>query len=184
MDTQSMKPHCVLGILDTPKGNAIAERMLDWLLPVYEVEQVRHDGTQFEYPAIKAARDWSVLNDEPVLYIHTRGAVNTYPTTQPTHRMWQEQFGKQWRKYFTLTQTNSPLVLAPFVDKDRETRYNGFVANASAWRLLDIQPSTDRFVYERLWAGHDECPVIGLLVHSQENNIKRIRQYLQRNYGN
>ena len=178
-----MRPICVFGIMDNDKGRMIADEMRKWLRDVYDVREVLHDGSLFEYPALKLAHDLSIEYDEPVLYIHTRGAVNTYPYTIPTRRCWADQFGKQWKKYFTIAKTDVPRVVCPFVDYDRETRYNGFVANTAAWRLIDLKPSKDRFDFERLWIDKPDCEVLGLLVHSDEWAIKEIRKYLLTNYA-
>lgn len=175
-----MKPICVFGVLDTPKGNKIANEMRAWLAPIYDLHEVKHDGKQFELPALLEAQRIARETGEPVLYIHTRGAVNTYPTTIPTRKMWRDQFGIQWRKYFTLASIDSPLVVCPFTD-NKETRYNGFVANAKAWDELDLQPTEDRMIYERLWSKSD-TPVIGLLITREDKAIKDIRKYLATNY--
>lgn len=178
-----MKPICVFGILDNQAGREIAREMLVWLNRVYDVRQVRHDGSQFEYPALKVAKETAEKEGCPVLYIHTRGAVNTWNTTIPTRRMWKEEFGNQWYKYFSLACMQEPLVVCPFVDKDRETRYNGFVANPAAWKEIDLKPSVDRYNFERLWAGKNNVAVVGLLIMSSTNNIKKVREYLHLNYG-
>lgn len=175
------RPLCVLGILDTPKGNEIAERMLEWLEPVYEVIQVRHDGSKFELPALREAQLHSIERKAPVLYIHTRGAVNTWPTTQPTHDMWREQFGNQWRKYFTIADDSRATVAAPFIDANGITRYNGFVANTAAWALLDLKETNERHDYEHLWKA-SEVRMIGTLIQRDGVDIKHIRRYLKRNY--
>lgn len=180
---KNYKPLCVFGIMTTTQGLKIADEMREWLRPVYDVHEVSHDGSLFELPALQEAQRLSRETGEPVLYIHTRGAVNTYPTTIPTRRMWREEFGVQWQKYFTLARIPDPLVLCPFRDYDKETRYNGFVANTAAWDVLDLQPTTDRMDYERLWCKHDSVPVFGMLINREDWAIKDIRRYLGRNYG-
>lgn len=179
---ENCRPLCVFGVLDTPKGQEIAKEMLQWLAPVYDLHVVEHDGSQFELPALREAQRWSMEQDQPVLYIHTRGAVNVWRTTIPTRRMWAQEFGVQWRKYFTLASIDQPLVVCPFRDYDKETRYNGFVANAAAWAQLDLQEVTDRHVYERLWCDKHDTEVIGLLINREDWAIKDIRNYLYRNY--
>ena len=172
-----MKPLCVFGIMDNAAGRKIANEMREWLQPVYELHEVLHDGTQFELPALREAQRLVQERMQPVLYIHTRGAFNIWRTTILTRKMWREEFGRQWRKYFTLADREQPLVVCPFVDFDKETRYNGFVANAAAWAQLDLQPTKDRFDYERLWC-KQETPVIGLLITRDDWAIKDIRNYL------
>ena len=182
MENLQDKPICVFGIMDNPNGQAIAKEMRAWLAPVYDLHEVVHDGKQFELPALKEAQRLSIESGRPVLYIHTRGACNVWKTTIPTRNMWKEEFGRQWRKYFLIADiTETPLVVCPFRDYDKETRYNGFVANAAAWAQLDLQPSADRMVYERLWCKHDTA-VIGLLINREDWAIKDIRQYLYRNH--
>lgn len=175
------KPICVLGVLGTPKGNEIMREMLKWLLPIYNIRECVHDGTRFELPALIYARDIACATGQPVLYLHTRGAVNTWRTTAPTHKMWCEEFGVQWRKYQQLVDDPRPTIACPFADANGEHRYNGFVANAAAWALADLQPSDDRMVYEHIWRGKD-VRLIGTLIQSDVNDVKKIRQYLYRNY--
>lgn len=177
----SPKPLCVLGVLDTEKGLEIANAMLTWLSPPYDVRVVFHDGTQFELPALKEAQRISMETGQPVLYLHTRGAVNTWRTTAPTHKMWCEEFGVQWRKYQQLVDDPRPTIACPFADANGEHRYNGFIANAAAWAMADLQPSDDRMVYEHIWRGKD-VRLIGTLIQSDVNDVKKIRQYLYRNY--
>ena len=175
------RPICVLGILDTKKGVEIANAMERWLCRVYDVHEVLHDGTQFELPALKRAKEIACFYRVPVLYLHTRGAVNVWRTTAPTHKMWCEEFGVQWRKYQQLVDDPRPTIACPFVDAYGEHRYNGFVANAAAWDMADLQPSDDRMVYEHIWRGKD-VRLIGTLIQSDDNDVKKIRQYLYRNY--
>lgn len=169
--------------MDNPAGQAITREMMEWLQPAFEVVPVVHDGSQFELPALLEAQRQSRAKGKPVLYIHTRGAVNTYVYTKPTRRMWREEFGVQGAKYFAIADTEKPRVVCPFVDYDRETRYNGFVANTAAWDLLELKPTRDRFDYERLWINKPECEVLGLLINRSDRAIKDIRAYLLRNYN-
>lgn len=166
--------------MDNENGRKIAHEMLPWLDAVYDVHPVYHDGSKFELPAMEEAKRLSKLYHLPVLYIHTRGAVNVWRTTIPTRRMWMEEFGEQWRKYFAICETEKPRVACPFCDSDGETRYNGFVANTAAWEMVSLAPSADRMVYESLWKGKDV--VVGTIIHSIDNDIHKIRKYLYRNY--
>lgn len=176
-----LKPLCVFGVLDTDKGHEIAAEMLTWLRMVYDVTIIEHDGSRFEYPALRCAQALSMQTGRPVLYIHTRGAVNVWRTTIPTRRMWRKEFGKLWQKYFKAVEGDAPAVACPFADSDGETRYNGFVANAAAWGMLELKECADRMIYERLWQGRGV--VKGLLIDTgKENRIKDIRKYLYDNF--
>lgn len=178
----SDRPICVFGIMDTPKGQTIADEMRPWLKQHYQLIEVWHDGSQFELPALQEAKRLSLQFNVPVLYIHTRGAVNEWRTTIPTRKMWAYEFGVQWRKYFDIARSSMPTVVCPFTDYDRETRYNGFVANPLAWRVANLYPSMDRMVYERLWCKEPSVRVLGTLIDGNAD-IKTIRKFLLLNYG-
>lgn len=177
-----MKPICVLGVMTNERGVAIAQRMHEWLIP-YEVHEVLHDGTAFERPALLEAQRIARETRRPVLYLHTRGAVNVYNTTEWTHRMWRHEFGDQWRKYQLLAQSERPAVFAPFVDWDCYTRYNGFIANAAAWDKAPLPAYKDRHDYEHIWETVPDVDVIGTLIHKPDGAIKEIREYLRINFG-
>lgn len=176
------RPICVLGILDTKKGVDIANAMERWLCRVYDVHELLHDGTQFELPALKEAQRISMETGQPVLYLHTRGAVNTYWTTEKTHKMWCEEFGVQWHKYQYMVEGEQPRVACPFVDWDTRTRYNGFIANAAAWSLVDLHPVEDRHEYEDIWGSTKGVNVMGTLLHFEAGGLQEIHDYLRRNY--
>ena len=184
-EPNTTRPAVVLGVLDTPRGREIAERMQVWLQQYgySDVHIYRHDGSRFEYPALIYAQRYSVESGKPVLYLHTRGAVNTWPTTEQTHRMWEHEFGKLAGFYATLINAQSEAcVIAPFIDNNCTHRYNGFVANSKAWALAVIHENVERHAYEHLWRGTG-VRHIGLKVHSNENRIKEIREMLAKEYA-
>ena len=179
------KPLCVFGSMQTERGKEIEQKTLNWLLPVYNVVLVKHDGTQYEYPALHEAQRLSIETGRPVLYLHTRGAINRYNTTIPTRRMWKDQFTIHREKYFSAVKTNDPIVAAPFIDHNGvfRTRYNGFIANTAAWEAIgEIQPNKDRHFFEYLFDGHN-VKHIGILLQSNTNNIINIRKYLITHYN-
>lgn len=178
---EEKRPICVFGIMDNPNGQTIADEMNRWLKRYYNVVEVWHDGSRFELPALEMAQRVCLEHNEPVLYIHTRGAVNMWKTTIPTRRMWEWEFGRQWRKYYDVCNRPEPVVACPFVDYDRETRYNGFFANPAAWSRIKLEPTTDRMVYERLWKNDKQTRVIGMLIDGCAP-IDVIRDYLALNY--
>lgn len=181
-----MRHICVLGIVDSERGRAIAKDMLAWLEPKYEVIQVLHDGTRFEEPALVEAQTTSLIRQEPVLYLHTRGAYNVHKTTAPTHRMWRDQFGtEKTDRYFRLIDSTHPIVACPFTGSKGVTWYNGFVANPSAWKIVQIPAPSERMQYERLFV-NSGIDVIGLLTNmpdnEQEDSVHAARLYLFSHY--
>lgn len=177
---------CVLGALDTERGHEIAAQMLQWLEPLYSVYVVWHGPETFEYEPLQFAKNLSCMHQHaPVLYLHTRGAVNVHKTTEPTHRMWREQFGERAGLYFHVAENRHPLVVCPFTGSKGITWYNGFVANGAAWRQITIPKPSDRMKYERLFCGSG-IPVIGLLTCTddgdKEDSVLAARQYLFTHY--
>ena len=178
------KPLCIFGIMNNREGLTIANEMLSWLKPAYNVYEITHDGTEFEYPALH--RMQLICEDlepeTPVLYIHTRGAVNQYSTTVPSRKMWQQEFGHQGQKYIDIINTYTPTVATPFWTAYGETMYNGFMANAKAMQIIPpITKNTDRFYFEKLFNDNPYVRVIGTLFH-KEADKEKIKDYLFRNY--
>lgn len=174
-----MKPTCVIGILDTPRGVEIGEELMEWFREDYVLIPVMHNGVRFEYPAIKTALEESVKLGEPVLYIHTKGAGNLNPALtpqdeekymgvqcQPPHGAtildWQETVRKMWRSefidhkdwYLNTCNTNEPVVAAPYVSPQKHTWTNGFMFNPVAAKLVyPLKFNPNRWSYEKLWNG-------------------------------
>ena len=73
---------CILGCLDNKEGKEICSEMLKWLEKEHSVFVVHQapPGKEFEYPAIKKVLDCAIQLNEPVLYLHTKGAGNPIPT--------------------------------------------------------------------------------------------------------
>lgn len=143
---------CVLGAVESEMGKEIADELKGWLSWYYEVFTVWHDGSLFEQPALRFAQDLAKLTNKPILYLHTKGAYNKPDFSARVRKMWRQEFAKDPNKYFATVKTDAPAVACPFTGDDRMTRYNGFVANAAAWRCIpDIEPNSDRMVFEKLW---------------------------------
>lgn len=177
------KPLCVLGVMTTEKGLLIKDDMLKWLQPIYDVTIVEHEGSQFELPALLRAQELASDTNRPVLYLHTRGAVNEYPTTKRTHEMWRREFGDQFLKYQALVNlTHTPLVVAPYIDISYCHRYNGFIANPAAWRIAPLKPTQERHDYESIWKGVPGVQHIGTLMQYECNMINHIRTHLLNNF--
>ena len=186
-EPNTTRPAVVLGVLDTPKGREISERMQEWLQRsgYKDVHVYMHDGRRYEYPALKYAQEYAAETGKPVMYLHTRGAVNTWETTEQTHKMWRHEFGDLAGFYATLINAHhGACVVAPFIDNSGTHRYNGFIANAEAWKRANIPARVeDRHEYEHLWRGVVGVAQMGVCIHASENKIKEIREYLKEHYG-
>lgn len=171
------KPLCVFGLLDSEKGNAIAEEMLAWLKPNYTVHIVRHDGLQFEQPALRYMQELCKKTNRPCLYLHTKGACYRDELSEKVRRMWREQF-TDGTKYFEAVKGSKPRVAAPIFSPEGKSWYNGFVANAAAMRALpDIEPDTFRWKFERLFLNRDDIERIGIL-----DTVRHSDVWLYNNY--
>ena len=184
LNPQSRKPLCVFGVVDNEAGHAIEEEMLQWLLRNYNVIEVLHDGTKFEYPALSYMQKLCKETGKPCLYIHTRGAFHRWNTTKPTHRMWRHEFGSRRADYFGVVSTAGPTVACPFTGNEDHTWYNGFVANAQAMEAIgELHLFTDRMFYEHMFRNKG-VQVIGLLVNCKnDNGLRDARQYLKEHFA-
>lgn len=171
-----MKPLCVLGIVENDRGKAIADEMLEWLFPMYDVQCVYHDGSEFEYPALRYAQTVAITSGFPVLYLHTKGAFNRAELSVDVRRMWKHEFGGRARLYYELVNLPYAVVACPFTGSDKTTWYNGFMANAKAWsEIPPIGSPKNRMHAERLFIGQ-RPQVIGVLrndMHRNEGDIDR-----------
>ena len=143
---------CIFGILDNERGLKIANEMKKWLSTKYEIIECHHDGSLFEYPAIKMASEMN----EPVLYIHTKGAGNDNGCQPIIRNFWKRQFIDNYDKY--IIELNSHDVVCPFSGKEKHTWYNGFMTNPKAFdsiRHLLVEPNPNRYFYEDMWIGTD-----------------------------
>lgn len=161
------KRKCVLGVLKTEAGLKIKEEMLAWLSPIYEVFCVEQEapGVLYEYPAIKMAADLAVDLDEPVLYLHTKGAAMPNQAQPMVRAFWQHEFTVNSEKYFEMVNENKPLVSAPYTMKRNIAWFNAFVMNpiAAKWLLTYLKPQSDRYWFEQqLWNHDSTVTMLGL----------------------
>lgn len=158
------KPLCVFGALDTERGRAIAEEMLQWLVPHYEVHVVWHDGSLFEQPALRYMQDLCKKRNVPCLYLHTKGAWNFSPDNEHIRNFWKHEFTERQAEYFDAVDCERPSVACPFAGDDGTTWLNGFVVNAAAMRVHPtINPNDNRWKFERLFKDRAEVRVCGLV---------------------
>ena len=182
---------CLLNILNTESGNRIANDMLSWLKPLYNVIEFRHDGSKFEGPGIEHACQLCISQNEPCLYLHTKGAFystpnftdkSLIPTLMGKHHIpidqWQSIVRNLWKHEFTSSRrhlyetahsqlSSIPLVTAPYVCiRNGTTWYNGFIMNSlAAKNILNIMPNaTSRFYYEQLPGYASGITTLGLRI--------------------
>ena len=153
-----MKRRCVLGVLKTGQGLRIKEEMLKWLSKKYEVIAVEQEapGHLYELPGITMAANLSVQTNEPVLYIHTKGAAMQNNAQPMVRDVWNREFGRDCEFYFAKAETaelaNIAGAFAPMVSKDKHVCwFNGFVMNTlAAKRILRcLERKSDRMWFEQ-----------------------------------
>ena len=157
-NNDKLKPMCIFGVFSNQLGMRIREEMLSWLLPLYNVIEVRQKtpGVLFEYPALRFAQ-WFLLNNDVnyCLYVHTKGAANNNSVQRYVREMWRLEFGSENRRknYVELCDTDEPTQACPYVGPNgAETWFNGFFANKAAFTELgDIEKYENRYLYECLF---------------------------------
>lgn len=187
INKNSNNPYCVFGVADTEKGRVIEKEMRAWLEPKYNLIEIWHDGSQYEYPAMKYMQDLCIKTGKPCLYVHTRGAFNVHKTTTlRTRKMWKHEYGVNRDKYFKLVNCEQPTCACPFTGTNKYTWYNGFVVNAAAMKSIPtLCPSKDRMDFERIFKGSD-VNVIGTCTYDEDgeemNSVHAAREYLKKYY--
>lgn len=155
------KPYCVLGSAQTELGKKIEEEMLTWLVPYFNVYLIRHDGSTYEYAALKWMKDVMGRTNEPCFYLHTKGAYFTRQVTHRVHNMWRREFTTRQSEYLKAVDTDKPTMACPYTGSTHVPWYNGWVANAAAIRQMPIIRTDDRFYYEQ-GGLFDEADAVGL----------------------
>lgn len=177
---------CVFGCLLTQDGIAIKEEMLAWLERYYHVFCVdqRPPGALFEYPAIFYAAQLSIDTQNPVLYIHTKGAANRNHLQSKVRNMWKREFSPpQLYKYLDAVNSKRPTVATPFASPEGSTWFNGYILNPSAADIvmhviddmthpiqMHLKPDKIRYRYEHLFRS-TVCNVVGILQTSSSDKI-------------
>ena len=172
-----MKRKCVLGVLKTEEGLRIKEEMQLWLREKYELICVEQDppGALIEFPAMMQAITLSLHTNEPVLYLHTKGAANIHGNQRFIRQLWQHEFGEDADWYFKRVEEDKPKVAAPIVSKNKGiTWFNGFVFNPAAANnmIKHLHIPNDRMWYEQGFLGECYLDVIGRYsIDSEDPNI-------------
>ena len=145
---------CVLGVLLSANGIAIEQYMLSWLTEKYNVFAIRQPlpGSLFEYPALRFAQLFSIEREEPVLYLHTKGAAHQSRFQRKTLNMWRHEFVDCKSDYDDHMDDND--VLLPYSGPQNITWFNGFIASPKAFASIPpITAPENRYVLEILFKG-------------------------------
>lgn len=169
------KPLCFFGVWSLPRGLDIEKEMLAWLKPHYNVVVIRHNGSKFEYTALKIMQEMVKLNhyQGPILYVHSKGAWFVRRTSLMTRNMWKHEFVDNKKAYLDAVSCPEPMIATPYqgiVTEDMEGLsiqepvnvpwFNGWMANAAAVAKMDIYQSENRFTYEKMI--YKGIPMVGL----------------------
>lgn len=180
---------CILGCLDNNEGLEICKEMLSWLEKEHNVYVIHQapPGNEFEYPAIKHVLEASIRLNEPVLYLHTKGAGNPIPECYKTRMMspivnypksakpedcqrvvrmmWEHEFtGERLKEYLKAATVDDPVVVCPMTGKEKLTWQNGWIINpAGAKELLKtFHKDKNRYYYECMFQ-KTNVRVIGII---------------------
>lgn len=145
---------CILGVLLSDNGKDIEQYMLSWLSKKYNVISIRQPspGTLFEFPALRFAQLFSSEFDEPVLYLHTKGAAHKGAFQCKTLNMWRYEFVELKATYEENIDKYD--VLLPYSGPQNITWFNGFIASNKAFSSIPpISILENRFYFEILFKG-------------------------------
>ena len=170
------KYKCVLGVLKTEEGLRIKDEMLEWLTPDYDVAIAEQEapGVLFEYPFVKKACEVSMLYDEPVLYLHTKGAANPNPLQAVVRRLWQYAFIKEKEIYFNTVAIPKPVVSTLIASFEQKICwFNGFVMNSAAAKNISavLKPTEKRFWFEHGMLIDAKVGIAARLICDKRENV-------------
>lgn len=181
--SEHTKPFCVINSLDTLRGVDIEKELTAFFSKYYDIIVVRHDGKQYEYPGIRYAIDLCIEKNEPVLYLHTKGAYNNRNVKSPFYLcshmklkninpydiinlnlpryaryLWKYEF-RQVKKYMGELDANKPMVVCPYSGERKITWLNGFIMNPLAAKVLNdtFHKSNNRYYYEQMFKDTNVC---------------------------
>lgn len=147
-DSNPTRIKALLSILDNERGYQIAEEMKLWLSERYDVIDFVHDGKQYEYPGIRKACEICVETNEPVLYIHTKGAANPNDMQPIVRDMWRNQFVNDY-DFYTCHKSG---LSTPEISPDLRTWFNAWIVwpDIARFYLEKMVLSENRYYYENL----------------------------------
>ena len=176
---------CVFGVLKTPIGLKIKDEMLEWLYPLFEVFTVEQEppGTLFEYPAINLVLHMCVETNEPIMYIHTKGAANVNINNTNVRYAWKDQYENHLQDYLNAINIKKPLVVCPWTGPKKTTWFNSWIITPLAASILlkTFHIDKNRFYYESMFKNQPKIEVKGILANDCEHPIDVIETYKAKN---
>jgi hypothetical protein len=173
---------CVLGVLKTDAGIAIRDEMLKWLSPLYDVETVEVDppnDVEFELPFLKRACEKAIECNEPVLYLHTKGAAMQNRAQPIVRELWRNEFTTERDKYFKAVDAEEPRAASYFASRCKSICwYNGFVMNVAAARniLSVLSVHEDRYWFEQQMLAEAHVNATGAVYLDDGNEVWRFTE--------
>lgn len=132
---------CVMGVLKTEKGLLIKDRISNYLNKNFDILYIEQDppGVLYEFPALISTIKLAIEMNEPVLYIHTKGASdpNNMWYQKPVKKLWELEFGtEKLFDNYDKALGDTPKIVCPLRGPKKETWYNGFIINPEAAKIL------------------------------------------------
>lgn len=187
---------CVMGVLKTKKGLVIKERISSYLKKYFDILYIEQDppGDLFEYPAINIALKMAIDMNEPVLYIHTKGAADPYHAwyQKPVKKLWQQEFGtdKVIDSYNKVC-CDEAKIICPIAGDAKQTWWNGMIINTAAAKIIlptlktpdkltkkGVNPNS-RYYYEEFMCNLPGISIISSAVegvHNEKNTNRLLKE--------
>lgn len=177
-----MIEHCVLGVFETTRGLDIAGEMSTWIKDKYKLYKVTQESIEdnlYELPALLFASSLSIKLNVPVLYLHTKGAVNAAPVQNIVRLLWKKEFGESKNWYDEHIEGDKPKVLCPISTGEEVAWYNGFVMNPSAAKIINERIAVqDRYYYEQSLLKDSGIEVVGKYKAEKQQVTKKMFEVL------
>jgi hypothetical protein len=130
-----------MGVIKNEKGLLIKNRISSYLKPNFDILYVEQEppGVIFEYPAIKTTLELAIEKNEPVLYIHTKGAIdpNNMWYQTPVKKLWEQEFGtNKVKNSYKHVCCDKPKIICPIAGNAKQTWFNGFIINPAAAKII------------------------------------------------
>lgn len=137
----------LLSILDNKLGNVIAEEIKS-NMNKFDIVEFKHNGKLYEYSGILKAAKLSLKLNEPVLYMHTKGAANQSSFQAAVRQLWYDY----WNDDIMFNTTFNKGITTIYLGPEGQTWFNSFVIYPDAAKQIvkEMIKSNNRYYYEEL----------------------------------